>query len=82
MATRVAAPAGAADASPTRASATLPAMPRLNTLIMIVYLIVGVVIASDRNYLNDLDRVKRIVSAALAIVLWPLVLLGVDFRID
>ena len=50
-------------------------------LIGLVYLVVGLVIASNERYLRDLDTLREIVSALLAIVLWPLVLLGVDLHI-
>ncbi len=47
----------------------------------LVYLVVGVVVASNERYLRDVDTVREMVSAVLAIVLWPLVLLGIDLRI-
>jgi hypothetical protein len=54
---------------------------RLNSLLGLVYLIIGVIVASTHHYFRNLDTVKRIVSAILAIVLWPLVLLGVNLHI-
>jgi hypothetical protein len=54
---------------------------RFRSLITIAYLIVGLVVAANDNYLRNLETVRQIVSAVLAIVLWPLVLLGVDLRI-
>lgn len=48
----------------------------------LVYVVVGVIVAASRDYLENLDRLKPIISAILAIVLWPLVLLGVDVRLD
>ena len=53
---------------------------RVPSILGLVYLAIGVVVASQRDYLEDLDRVKRILSALLAILLWPLVLLGIDLR--
>jgi hypothetical protein len=50
-------------------------------LIIVLYVVVGVVLASSHHYLSNLDTVRRIVSAALAILLWPLVLLGIDLHI-
>ena len=47
----------------------------------VVYLVVGLVVAANRDYLQDLDRIKEIVSALLAILLWPLVLIGIDLHI-
>jgi hypothetical protein len=48
----------------------------------LVYLIVGVVIASTHDYFKNFDTVKRVISALLAVLLWPLVLLGVDLHIN
>ena len=50
-------------------------------LVGVVYLLVGLVIASNENYLRDLDTVREILSGLLAILLWPLILLGVDLHI-
>jgi hypothetical protein len=54
---------------------------RLRSLIAIAYLIVGLIVAANDNYLRNLESVRQVVSAVLAIVLWPLVLLGVDLHI-
>ena len=56
-------------------------MLRLRSLITIAYLIVGLIVAANENYLRDLETVRQVISAILAIVLWPLVLLGVDLNI-
>ena len=47
----------------------------------IIYLIVGVVVASSHHYFTHASTLKPIVSAALAIALWPLLLLGVNLHI-
>jgi sulfite exporter TauE/SafE len=54
---------------------------RIRTLITIAYLIVGLIVAANENYLRNLDNVRRVIAAILAIVLWPLVLLGIDLHI-
>ncbi len=54
---------------------------RRTSLLLVVYMVIGVVVAYDRNYLENLDRVRRLISAVLAIVLWPLVLLGFDVQV-
>jgi hypothetical protein len=54
---------------------------RRTTLLLVVYLVIGVVVAYDRDYLENLDRARRLISAVLAIVLWPLVLLGFDVKV-
>jgi hypothetical protein len=42
---------------------------------------VGIVVAAAHHYLRHLHTLKPIVSLVLAIVLWPLVLLGVNLHI-
>ena len=56
-------------------------MFRFRTLITVAYLIVGLIVAADDKYLRELETVRQIISAILAILLWPLVLLGVDLHI-
>ena len=51
------------------------------SLIGIVYLVVGVAIAAQKHYFEHLDTIRLIVSAILAVVLWPLLLLGIDLHI-
>jgi hypothetical protein len=51
-------------------------------LLGLAYVAVGVFLAADRNYLSNLDTAKHVLSAILAIFLWPLLLLGIDLRID
>jgi len=48
----------------------------------IIYVIIGMVLASNRGYLTDLGAIDNILSALLAIILWPLLLFGVDLRLD
>jgi hypothetical protein len=47
----------------------------------VIWLIVGVLIAATHHYFSHADALRPIVSAVLAIVLWPLVLLGVNLHI-
>ena len=53
----------------------------ISTLLLVVYVVVGVVVAESNNYLTGLDSLESILSAILAVLLWPLVLLDVDLRI-
>ncbi|HUW77615.1 MAG TPA: hypothetical protein VMV52_02555 [Candidatus Nanopelagicaceae bacterium] len=46
-----------------------------------VYLIIGVVVAIQHHYLAHLNSIGHILSAALAVTLWPLVLLGINLNI-
>jgi hypothetical protein len=52
-----------------------------NSLLRIIYLVAGVVIASNHDYFSHLNTIKQIGSAALAVVLWPLILLGISLYI-
>ncbi len=51
------------------------------SLSSIVWLVVGVLLASARHYLEHVDALRPVVSAGLAIVLWPLLLLGINLHV-
>lgn len=51
------------------------------SLLGLIYVLVGIYIAFAEDYIG-IRLVKLVLSALLAIFLWPLVLLGVDLRID
>jgi hypothetical protein len=53
-----------------------------SNLLWIVYLIVGVIVAADKNYFEHVDRLVEILEAALAVALWPLLLFGVDINLS
>ena len=53
----------------------------VKTIIAIVYVVIGVVVASTHHYLAHLGDIKAIASAVLAILLWPLVLFGVNLHL-
>ena len=50
-------------------------------LLGLIYVAVGIFVAASKNYFDNLETVKRVASAILAILLWPLLLLGVDLHI-
>ena len=50
-------------------------------LVSLVYLIIGVAVAATHDYFEKLDTVRLLLSALLAVLLWPLVLLGIDLHI-
>jgi hypothetical protein len=50
-------------------------------LFIAIYLVVGLIVAHSHQYFAHLGNAQRIVSAVLAILLWPLVLLGVNLHI-
>jgi hypothetical protein len=54
---------------------------RTISLVLAIYLLIGIIVAYDRNYLTS-RLLKQVVSALLAIFLWFLLLLGVDLHVS
>ena len=54
--------------------------PRIGFL-GLVYLVIGVAVAATHDYFAHLSTLRQILSALLAILLWPLILLGIDLHI-
>jgi hypothetical protein len=52
-----------------------------SSLLAVVYIVVGVIVAASHHYFAHLGTVRGLVSAVLAILLWPLVLLGINLHI-
>ena len=46
-----------------------------------IYLIIGVIVAAGHQYFSHLGGLKPIISAILAVSLWPLVLFGVSLHL-
>lgn len=65
---------------PTRGVASNLSMFR-SRIFAVVYLVVGVAVAATHHYFKHLDTIRRIASAVLAVILWPLLLLGIDLHI-
>ena len=51
------------------------------SLLSLVYIVVGVIVAAANDYFDSLGTAGRVLSAAVAVALWPLVLIGFDIRI-
>ena len=47
----------------------------------LIYLIIGVVVASSHHYFKHAGTLKPIFSAVLAVALWPLLLFGINLHI-
>ena len=47
----------------------------------LLYVVIGLVVAFVQDYLDTLGTISRILTALLAILLWPLILLGFDIRV-
>jgi len=54
-------------------------LPR--NLVILIWVGIGIAVAATKDYFDNLETWRRILSALLAILLWPLVLLGVDLHI-
>jgi hypothetical protein len=52
----------------------------IRKLLSIAYIVIGVIVAAGHHYFTHLDGIKPVVSAALAVLLWPLVLFGVSLH--
>jgi hypothetical protein len=51
------------------------------SLLGLIYVIVGVAIAATHHYFAHLSSLRQIASAVLAVLLWPLILLGINLHI-
>jgi len=47
----------------------------------IVYLVLGLLVAASQNYFDHLTTLGRVLSAIIAVIIWPLLLFGIDVRI-
>ena len=52
----------------------------LSSVVGIVYIVIGLIVASGHGYFSDLNRTMPILSAILAVLAWPLVLIGLDLH--
>jgi hypothetical protein len=50
-------------------------------LLLVIWVVVGVAVAATHHYFAHLNTLRQIASAVLAVVLWPLVLLGINLHI-
>jgi hypothetical protein len=53
----------------------------LRNILIVVYLVIGVVVASSHHYFTHLNSLTSVLSALLAVLLWPLILFGVSLHI-
>jgi hypothetical protein len=52
------------------------------SLLGIVWLVIGAVVAWSEDYFDSLETAGRVLSAIAAVLLWPLLLFGFDIRIS
>lgn len=50
-------------------------------LLVIIYVVIGLLVANSHGYFDGLNDLESIISALLAVFLWPLVALGVSLHI-
>jgi len=61
---------------------TATAGPRVGvSWITVIYLVAGGIVSATHQYWSNLHTLKTIVSAVLATILWPLLLLGINLHI-
>jgi hypothetical protein len=59
-----------------------PMGSRFSSIVGIVYIVIGLFVASGHAFFAHLNAVMPILSAILAVLLWPLVLLGVNLHLS
>jgi hypothetical protein len=47
----------------------------------VIWAVVGILVAASHHYFTHATTLKPIISAVLAILLWPLVLLGINLHV-
>jgi hypothetical protein len=58
-------------------------MPRYRgPTLAVVWIVVGIVVAAIYDYFDSLATVGRVLTAATAVLLWPILLFGFDIRIS
>jgi hypothetical protein len=62
--------------------ATATTAPRVNiNVLWVIYLIAGGIVSATHHYWTHLHAIKPVVSALLAVLLWPLLLIGISLHI-
>ncbi|HEU0304642.1 MAG TPA: hypothetical protein VFR32_08675 [Gaiellaceae bacterium] len=52
------------------------------SLFGVLWLVVGVAVAAAYDYFDTVENGRQIASAILAVLLWPLLFLGIDTKVD
>jgi hypothetical protein len=50
-------------------------------MVALAYAIIGAFVAVAHHYFSHIGSTKSVVNAVIAILIWPLVLLGIDIRV-
>jgi hypothetical protein len=75
------APAGIHPKQPSSNSRRSMRRPIRSHFLWLVYLAIGVIVAISKNYFDFYFPWRPIISAILAVLLWPLTLIGIDLHI-
>jgi hypothetical protein len=51
------------------------------SILLLIYVGVGVAVAASHDYFDNVNGWRGVLSAILAVFLWPLVLLGINLHI-
>jgi hypothetical protein len=51
------------------------------SLLPIVWIVIGIVVAATHHFFDHVSTIGAILSAILAVIAWPLILLGVKIAI-
>jgi hypothetical protein len=51
-------------------------------MIALAYAIIGAFVAAANHYFSHVGTTKGVVDAVIAILIWPLVLIGIDVRVS
>jgi ABC-type uncharacterized transport system permease subunit len=54
----------------------------IRRIVPLIYVLIGLFVAYQQGYLANVTTLGRILSAVLAIILWPLVLFGIRLNIS
>ncbi len=60
---------------------TSPVTFRLPGLLTVAYVIAGVVVAATHDYFLNVNTVQDVISAILAVLLWPLLFFGIGLHV-
>jgi hypothetical protein len=55
---------------------------RRRSLVPLVWVVVGVVVAAVQDYFDSLGTTGRVLTAIAAVILWPILLFGFDISIS
>lgn len=47
----------------------------------IIWIVIGIVVAANHHFFSALNTAPAVASAVLAVILWPLVLLGIHIAV-